>query len=93
MSFRLVLVAALLGITSACVVRVRNPPPPAPAEVQTVRPANGHHVWVPGHHEYRGGRYVWVPGHWKKSQPGKHWVPGHWKKTPRGNVWVKGHWR
>ena len=59
--------------------------PPEP--LHEVRPAaRPGHVWVPGHHEWRGNHYVWVQGHWVRDRHGYEYREPRW--VQRGN----GHW-
>ena len=89
------LVGCLAMLAPACVIRARarvqpvfvadtQPPPP---QYQTVQPRAGH-VWIRGHHEYRGNRWVWQRGHWERARTGYVWQEGRWVR--RGNRW---HWK
>jgi hypothetical protein len=75
----------------ACYAEVEAPVAPPPIRVE-VRPARAGHVWVDGHHEWRGGQWVFVNGHYEAVRHGHRWVPGHYQQTPRGHRWVPGHW-
>jgi hypothetical protein len=98
--------ALLVAAVVALPLLVGCPPPaprgvvyariaPPPAEVEIIGTAPGpEHVWIAGHHEWRGGAYVWVGGHWAaRPRRGARWVAGHWRHTREGWYWVDGHWK
>jgi YXWGXW repeat-containing protein len=91
----LVLALALLGACVAETVARTPPPPPAPvAEVVPAQPDPAY-AWVPGSWAWRPrvNAYVWVPGRWETpASPGSVWVPGHWALREGSYVWVEGSW-
>jgi hypothetical protein len=100
--FRLCVVMAVMGLSTACVVRAPVPvvtdgylgvAPPAPlVEVAPAMPAVGY-VWTPGYWAWHD-RWVWQRGVWVAPRAGHYWVNGHWGHHPgHGWYWVGGGWR
>jgi hypothetical protein len=99
---RIVLVLSATLTVSACVATVRpragvvyvqQGPPPRVVEVIGVPPSRAH-VWIEGHHEWRGRDYVWVPGRFEVIPQGfRRYEPGRWNHERAGWYWQEGRWR
>jgi len=86
-----VLAASVLGLGATAAqaqVYVRIAPP-APVVEATPAPRAGH-VWVPGHHEWRGNEYRWVAGHWVNDRPGYAYVEPRWVQRANGQWYMVG---
>jgi hypothetical protein len=99
---RIVLALSATLTVSACVATVRpragvvyvqQGPPPRVVEVIGVPPSRAH-VWIEGHHEWRGRDYVWVPGRFEVIPQGfRRYEPGRWNHERAGWYWQEGRWR
>ncbi|HUQ00982.1 MAG TPA: YXWGXW repeat-containing protein [Kofleriaceae bacterium] len=96
------LLAALLGSTSACVVTARGrvrtgavvvyeEPPAAREEIEYSQGRSGY-VWVRGRYDWQGGQWVWAPGHWERERSGYMWNDGRWERRDNSWHWVEGQW-
>ncbi len=76
------------------VVIVRQPPPPAYAEVVPAPPYPGA-VWISGYWGWAHNRHEWVPGRYERARPGYRWQPHRWQQRQQGGwglqggVWVR----
>ena len=74
-------------------VYVETAPPPDRYEVTPVRPSV-EHVWIHGHHTYRGGTYVWVGGRYEVPPfRGARYEYGRWERDGSRHFWIEGGWR
>ena len=78
-----------LGATAANAQIYVQVAPPAPV-VEVAPAARPGHVWVPGHHEWRGNQYSWVAGHWVTERPGYAFVEPRWVQRGNGQWYMVG---
>ncbi|MDE2451734.1 MAG: YXWGXW repeat-containing protein [Gammaproteobacteria bacterium] len=107
-SIRLIALAAVTVLLSACaaevrvappvyvppaaVVDVQVAPPPLPVYVQPPCPVVGW-MWTPGYWAWASGGYYWVPGTWvSPPRIGVLWTPGYWGFVGGAYVWHAGYW-
>jgi hypothetical protein len=83
-------VAALLGMSSACSKPIPTPPtgpavrepgvevpyPPPPGRVEVIPPAKRtDEVWVNGQWDWDGETWSWIEGSWRVPPQGSHFTP------------------
>lgn len=107
-SFRVVALAAVTVLLTACaaqvrvaapvyvpptpVVEVRVAPPPLPVYAQPPCPVAGW-MWTPGYWAWAPGGYFWVPGTWvAPPRIGVLWTPGYWAFVGGVYSWHAGYW-
>ena len=75
------------------VLYVQQAPPPRLVEV-IGPPPSPNHIWIAGHHEWRGREYVWVAGRFEVIPPGfGRYEQGKWMHERAGWFWQEGRWR
>jgi hypothetical protein len=77
----------------AGIVYVQQAPPPRLVEVIGAPPSRAH-IWIEGHHEWRGRDYVWIPGRYEVVPRGyRQYEAGRWVHERAGWYWREGRWR
>lgn len=100
MKRRVILVALLSSLASACAVVPADPyygdsvlvAPPPPRTEYPGYPPYPDYVWISGYWSWAGRTHVWVPGRWSAPRPGYLWVTPRWVRD--GHHWRmhEGHW-
>jgi hypothetical protein len=101
-------VAAVLALTSGCVVAVRpapvayyaepgevvvnQDPPPPIVETVGVAPGPGY-LWIGGYYHWNGGGWVWYRGHYARPpHPGAVWIHPRYEFRGGRRVYIAGYW-